>query len=116
MKYRNSYDCSHFTDKETETQKDEVTCSSSHSLVAEQVLGCIPQAYEACTCPVLRPKKDPGVSNRDISGLMDRGKLTRLKQHPTVCGDGGQDTVAVLTPGGKKRLPILRGNYVRLAH
>jgi len=37
------------------------------------VLGCIPQAYKSCTCPVLRLKKGPGDSTRDISGLMGGG-------------------------------------------
>jgi len=36
-------------------------------------LGCTPQGYKAYTCPVLEPKTEPGVSNRDIDGLMDEG-------------------------------------------
>ena len=39
------------------------------------VLGCTPQAYKAFACPASRPNKEPGVSNRDISGLMDGGTL-----------------------------------------
>ena len=38
-----------------------------------RVLGCTPQAYKACACPSLRPKKEPGVSDRDINGLTDGG-------------------------------------------
>ena len=30
-------------------------------------------AYKAYTCPDLRLKKDPRVSNKDINGLMDEG-------------------------------------------
>ena len=40
------------------------------SFTIEGVLSCTPQAYKPCTCPSLRPKKDPGVSDRDLSGLM----------------------------------------------
>ena len=39
------------------------------------VLGCTPQVYKAYTYPVLRPRKEPRVSNRDISSLMARGIL-----------------------------------------
>ena len=35
--------------------------------------GYIPQAYKACTCSDSRPEKEPGVSHRDINGLMDGG-------------------------------------------
>ena len=53
------------------------------------MLVCTPQAYEACACPASRPKKEPGVSNRDISGLMEGGSLhvwsKVLERHPTVC-------------------------------
>ena len=58
------------------------------------VLGCTPQVYKAYTYPVLRPRKEPRVSNRDISGLMDGGAYMSeakvLERHPTVCsGQGG---------------------------
>ena len=53
------------------------------------VLGCTPQASEACTHPASRLKKQPGVSDRDIHGLIDRwgsyiwSKV--LERHPLVC-------------------------------
>ena len=31
-----------------------------------EVLGCILHAYKPCTCPSLRPREEPRVSNRDI--------------------------------------------------
>ena len=43
------------------------------------MLGCIPDIYKACTCPSLRPKKEPAVCNRNMDGLM-KGDLTSLKQ------------------------------------
>ena len=39
----------------------------------KNLLGCTLQACNACTCPALQPKKESGVSNRDIGGLMDGG-------------------------------------------
>ena len=63
------------------------TCTSIYIYVFKnrnkwELLGCTLQACKACICPVSRPKKEPGVSNRDISGLMDRGNLMCLKQGP----------------------------------
>ena len=40
------------------------------------ILGCTPQAYKACACSASRLKKEPGVSDGDISGLLDRGTYT----------------------------------------
>ena len=37
------------------------------------LLGCAPQAYKAYTCPAIRLKKQPSVSNRHVSGLEDKG-------------------------------------------
>ena len=42
------------------------------------------QVCKPCTCPALRPKKEPGDSNRDISGLLDRD-LKHLQQGPGAC-------------------------------
>ena len=44
-------------------------------------LDCTPQTYRTCTCPVLRPKKKPGVRDRDSTVLWTR-ELTCLKQSP----------------------------------
>ena len=34
---------------------------------------CTPQAYKSIAYPALRPRKQTGVSNRNINGLMDSG-------------------------------------------
>ena len=59
-----------------------LTGVSPVSRLLRPLLGCTPQTYEACACPASRPKKEPGVSNRDISGLTDSGTLTCLKRDP----------------------------------
>ena len=46
--------------------------SCPFSLYLLQVLGCTLQACKPRTCPALRPKKEPRVSDRDVNGLMDR--------------------------------------------
>ena len=38
-----------------------------------QLLGFTPQGRQTCACPASRLKKEPGVGNRDISGLMNGG-------------------------------------------
>ena len=43
------------------------------SFIYSSVVGLYPQANKIYSCPASRLKKIPGVSNRDISGLMDRG-------------------------------------------
>ena len=64
-----------------------------------------------CTCPALRPKKEPRVSNKDICGLMGAGAYTSearswsdTPQRAAV--DGGQDMAAGFAPRGKRRLPV----------
>lgn len=45
------------------------------------LLGCTPAGCKPCAFPASREKKGPGVSDRDINGLMDGdGGLTCLKQ------------------------------------
>ena len=70
------------------------------------VLGCIPQVYEACTCPASRLKKEPGVSDRDTHGLIAGGREAGshiwshvLQRHPWCAMDSG-NIVAVLAPRG----------------
>ena len=64
--------------------------------------GCPPQAYKTCACPAARLKKEPGVSNRDISGLMDGGaymsEARSWSDTPPCAADGRQDTVSVFSP------------------
>ena len=38
-----------------------------------RVVGCLPQTSKTCTCLASSPKREPGVSNRDISGLTHGG-------------------------------------------
>lgn len=42
-------------------------------LMNKRILGCTSQTYKPCTCSLKTEKRGPGVSNRVISGLMDRG-------------------------------------------
>ena len=41
--------------------KDNTVCTAFYNIT---LLGCTPQAYRVCTCPALRSKKEPGISNR----------------------------------------------------
>ena len=83
-----------------------------------RVLGCTPQTCKACTCPASRPKKKP-VSNRDMSGFMHGGSYTSESRSwgdtPPCVADCGRDVVAVLAPGGRRRLPVVGEADVRLA-
>lgn len=62
------------------------------------MLGCTPQA-----CPASRRKEEPGVSDRDIDGLMDGGgympEARSWKYTPLCVADCGQDVAAVFVPG-----------------
>ena len=53
---------------------------------AVHLLGCTLLACKLCACQASRPKKEPGVSNRDINGLTDEGSShvwnNVLEQHP----------------------------------
>lgn len=87
---------------------------SSRNIFALPV-GLHPQAYKFHACSASRPKKEPRVSNRDISGLMDVGGVGELmhlskvlEQLPTVCVHNEQDTVVVFVPEEERRLPYRR--------
>ena len=79
-------------------------------------VGLLPQACKTCTCPSSRPKKEPGVNNRDTHGLMDQGPYmseARAWSHnlyvwQMVGKTGGQ---SLLLGGG--RGTCYGGNYVR---
>ena len=77
------------------------------------MLCCTPQAYKACACPASRLKKEPGVSNRDINGLMDGGadlsEARSWSDTPACVVDSGQDMAAVFPPGfgGGGRWPVI---------
>lgn len=49
--------------------------SDSFIYIIVALLGLTPQAYKACTFSSLRPKKELGVSNRDINDATGRGIL-----------------------------------------
>ena len=72
------------------------------SWLAPPVTGLHPQAYKACACPASRLKKQPGVSNRDTSGLMDggvyRSEASFWRDTPLCAVDSGQDVVAGFAP------------------
>lgn len=84
-------------------------CNPSSSRVhSYKLLGGKP-----CACPALRLKKKPRVSDRDISGLRDRGILSKVV-YPTVQRQWeGHDNS--LHCSGRKRLPSTGGIEVRLA-
>lgn len=73
--------------------------------VSTQLVGCTPQAYEACACPTSIPKKEPGVGNRDTTSLMDGGAyLSEARSGsntPRRVVEGRQNVVTVFAPRGK---------------
>ena len=77
------------------------------------LLDCTSQTWKPCTCLALREEKDPGVSNRDINDLMDRGIYTakaRSWSNILLCAAlGGQDMVVVFAPG--MRVISYSGNW-----
>ena len=87
---------------EGKTGVKQIKGEKSRSLTSDVMLGCT-----LTGSPASRRKKEPGVSNRDISGLMDAGAYTletRSWRDTLLCvAQGGQNMVAVFTPGGKGR-------------
>ena len=88
------------------------------------MLGCTFWASWVHTCPNSRPKKEPGVCNRNINGLMHRGsyksEAKSWSNTPLCTTDGSQDMVAVLAPRGAggwlQEVTVSEGSDVRLAH
>lgn len=76
-----------------------------------RVVGCIPQTSKTCTYPASSPKREPGVSNRDIGGLTHGGSYTSESRSwsntPPCVSDSGQDMAAILAPRGKRRFPVI---------
>ena len=83
------------------------------------LLDCTSQTWKPCTCLALGQEKEPGVSNRDISGLMGRGIYTakaRSWSNILLCAaPGGQDMGVVFTPKWKE-MTSSREPDVRWAH
>ena len=78
-------------------------------------MGCTLQANKACTCPALSLKKEPGVSNRDLSGLMNGEAYTsearswsNIPPYVLWMVAGRQDVEAVFAPREKGRLSVIR--------
>ena len=73
--------------------------------------------------PVSKPKKEPGDSDRDVSGLLDGG-LTRLKQGPGATPHRVQQTASRTwrhsfhhgAGGGGGRLPFIGGTAITWVH
>ena len=70
------------------------------------VLDFTPQAFKSCPCPASRVKKEPRISNRDISGLMDGetyiSEARSWSDTPVCMAAGRQDKAAVFI-GGRGR-------------
>ena len=71
-------------------------------------LGCSVQACSPCTCPASRLKKEPGGSNSDLSGLIDRRSYMPEANSwidiPLYAHGAGRTGQQGFTPGG---LPVL---------
>ena len=76
------------------------SASKHHLKDAKDSLGCTPQACKRCTRPASSWKKEPGVSNRGLRGLMDGGILH------TEARPWRDTSPAVLTSGKGSRLPV----------
>ena len=83
-------------------------------------VGLHPAGLQGRTCPASKLKKEPGVRDRDIHGLMDGGayvsEARSWSDTPPCAVDGGQDMAAVCAGGGGWVLPVIGEIDVRLAH
>ena len=86
---------------------------------ASIVLGCIPDIYKACTWPALRPKREPGVSDRNMDGLPERGadkSEARFCSNTALCvADSEQDMASAFTPREEWEISSYWGIEVTLA-
>lgn len=84
------------------------------------MLRCTLHTCKPCTCPALRPNKEPRVSNRDVSGLRDGGTFVseaRSLSDTLLCAaDDKQDTAIISATWGRRRLPYIEGIDIRWAH
>ena len=99
--------------------------ASTHSVVffplKEEGVGLHPTSLQALYLPSFKTEeRRPGVSNRDINGLMDGGPYMSEARSwgstPSCALHGGQDTMEVSVPKGKGRLSVIGGIDVRWAH
>ena len=63
------------TNQPTKTELKKRQCSF-------KVLDRTLQNCKPCSCPALRPKKEPGDNDRDVNGLVDRGPNTPKTKGP----------------------------------
>lgn len=80
------------------------------------MLGCTLHAHKAYTCPPSRLKREPGVSNRDIKGLMDEESDVseiRSQSDPPSCAENREKVIAVFALGETE---VTGGTDVRQAH
>ena len=92
-------------------------------VVGSQVLwllcvGLHPTNLQACSCPVVRLKKEPGGRDRDVSGLLDRKSysLWRKSSGATphcvqqTASRTGQQSLPPEEGGGRRGLPAIGGS------
>ena len=87
------------------------------STVSSMLLVLTPQTFMPCICLASRLKKEPTVSNRDISDLMDRGILhvwsKALEQHPIMYGRWHGSSLSYWERQWGN-LPVSKGNWCRV--
>lgn len=77
-------------------------------------MGCTPLAYEPFSCPPVRPKKEPGNSDKVTQDALHRepykpeAKGRGVTPYPQA--DGRQEAAAVLATMGGKEVTVYRGN------
>ena len=76
-------------------------------------------AYNPCSCPDSRPKKEPRDSDRDISGFLDKGSYVSKAKGPGATSHHGQQTAGRAwqqSTEERRGLPFIEGIDFRLAH
>ena len=78
------------------------------------LLGCIPQSQNICNCPASRLKKEPGVSDRDITNLLDResykSEAKTQEWHPTLYGGWQTGLHSILCYSREEETTGYKGN------
>ena len=72
-------------------------------------MGCTLKAGKSCSCPASRPKKELRDSDRDISGLLNKGILDKgsCRDIPPCAADCGQDMAAVSREKGRANILLI---------
>lgn len=82
----------------------------------EWMLGCTLHAHKAYICPPSRLERQPGVSNRDIKGLMDEESdmsEIRSQSDSPPCAENCEKVITVFALGERE---AIGGTDVRQAH